>query len=164
MLQAVLPQRLLLLARGRPEHAADLRASGEQERRLPPDDVEVLLLGEFDDAVLRELVDLALDDAQRDVAEQPDDFEVVLRQRQRHRLEVEEVAEQHRDMVAPPRMRRLAPAPQLGLVDDVVVDERRGVDELDAPRRTAPRARPCNPPCARPSAGPPGESACRRRP
>ena len=57
--------------------------------------------------------------------------EAVLGERQRHRLEVQEVAEQHRDVVAPPRVHGLAPAPQLRFVDDVVVDERRGVDELD---------------------------------
>ena len=65
--------------------------------------------------------------------------QAVLRQRQRHRLEVQEVAEQHRDVVAPPRVHRLAAAAQLGLVDDVVVDERRGVNELDH-RRVQHRA------------------------
>ena len=38
------------------------------------------------DAVLGQLVDLAFDDAQRDVAEQTNDLEMVLRERQRHRL------------------------------------------------------------------------------
>ncbi len=53
-----------------------LRAAGEQVRRLAADDVEVLFLGQIDDAVLGELVDLALDHPQRDVAQQPDDVEV----------------------------------------------------------------------------------------
>jgi hypothetical protein len=35
----------------------------------------VLFLGEVDDAVLGQLVDLAFDDAQRDVAQQADDLE-----------------------------------------------------------------------------------------
>ena len=124
-----------------PEHAADARAPGEQIRRLAADDVEVLFLGQIDVAVLGQLVDLAFDDAQRHVAEQPDDLEVVLRQRQRHRLQIQEVAEEHRDVIAPPRVHGLAAAAQLRLVDDVVVDERRGVNELDAPTRRARRAR-----------------------
>jgi hypothetical protein len=49
----------------------------------------------------------------------------------RHRLDVEVVAEQHRDVVAPPRVHGQPAAAQLGLVDDVVVHERGGVDELD---------------------------------
>ena len=105
-------------------------AAGEQVRRLAPDDVEVLVLGDVDVAVLRELVQLALDHPQRDVAEQPDHLERVLRQRQRHRLDVEEVAEQDRDVVAPLRVHRQPPAAHSAVVDDVVVDERRRVDEL----------------------------------
>ena len=61
------------------------------------------------------------------------------RQRQRHRLQIQEVAEEHRDVIAPPRVHGLAAAAQLRLVDDVVVDERRGVDELDH-RRVEHRA------------------------
>ena len=83
-----------------------------------------------DVAVLRQLVQLALDHPQRDVAQQPDDVERVLRQRHRHRLDVEVVAEQDGDVVAPPRVHRQPPAPHFRLVDDVVVDERGGVDEL----------------------------------
>ena len=113
------------------EHAADLGAAAEQIRGLAADDLEVLVLGEIDDAVLRQLVDLALDHPQRDVAQQPDDVERVLRERHRHRLDVEEVAGEHGDVVAPLRVHRLPPAAHVGIVDDVVVDERGGVDELD---------------------------------
>ena len=128
----VVPQRVLLLARRRrAEHAADLGRPGKQEGGLTADDVEVLFFAEIDDAVLGQLVDLAFDDAQGDVAEQPDDVEAVLGQRQRHRLEIQEVAEQHRDVVAPAGVHRLTAASQLRLVDDVVVHQRRGVDEFD---------------------------------
>ena len=113
------------------EHAADLRAAAEQVRGLAPDDLEVLVFGDVDDAVLGELIELAFDHPQRDVAQQADDVERVLRQRHRHRLDVEEVAEQHRDVVAPPRVHGHAAAAHVGVVDDVVVHERRGVDELD---------------------------------
>ena len=91
----------------------------------------MLVLADVDVAGLGELIELAFDHAQRDVAQQPDDIERVLRQRQRHRLDVQVVAEQDGDVVAPPRVHGQSAAPQLGLVDDVVVDQRGGVDELD---------------------------------
>ena len=106
-------------------------AAAEQVRGLAADDVEVLVLGDVGVAVLGELVQLALDHPERDVAQQPHDVERVVRERQRHRLDVEIVAEQHRDVVAPPRVHGEPAAAQLGVVDDVVVDERGGVDELD---------------------------------
>ncbi len=130
-IEPVLAERLRLLLADLPEHAADLRAAAEEIRGLAPDDVEVLLLGDVGVAVLRELVELALDHAQRDVAQQPDDVEGIVGERQRHRLDVEIVAQQHRDVVAPARVHREPAAAQLGFVDDVVVHERGGVDELD---------------------------------
>ena len=113
------------------EQAADLRAPGEEVRGLAPDDLEVLFLGDAGVAGLGELVELALDHLQRRVAEQPHDLERVLRQRHRHRADVEVVAEQHRDVAAPARVRGQPAAAGLGAVDDVVVDERGRVDELD---------------------------------
>ena len=56
--------------------------------------------------------------------------QVVLGERHGHRLRVEEVAEQHRDVVAPAAVHAAAAAPHRGLVDDVVVEQGRGVDEL----------------------------------
>ena len=67
--EAVLAQRLLLLVLDLAEHAADLRAAAEQVRGLAADDVEVLVLGDVGVAVLRELVQLAFDHPQRDVAQ-----------------------------------------------------------------------------------------------
>jgi hypothetical protein len=136
-------------------------AAAEQEGGLAVDDVEVLRLVEIDDAVLGELVDFAFDHPQRDVAEHPDDVERVLRQRHRHRLDVEEVAGQHRDVVAPPRVHGLPPAPHVGIVDDVVVDEGGGVDELDH-RGVQTALSPCSRTGAPPSAAPPGAPASRR--
>ena len=86
----------------------------------------------------------------------------VVRERHRHRLDVEVVAEEHRDVVAPPRMHRQAAAAQLRLVDDVVVDQRRRVDELDDGRVEDGAVAPCSRSGAPPSAGRPGARACRR--
>ena len=91
----------------------------------------MLVFADVDVAGLRQLVELPFDHAQRDVAQQPDDLERVLRQRHRHRLDVQVVAEQNRDVVAPARVHRQPSAPQIRAVDDVVVDQRRGVDEFD---------------------------------
>ena len=91
----------------------------------------MLVFGDVGVAVLGELVQLALDHPERDVAQQPHDVERVVRERHRHRLDVEIIPEQHRDVVAPPRVHGKPAAAQRGVVDDVVVDEGGGVDELD---------------------------------
>ena len=129
--EAVFLERLLLIAGHLGQHAADLRAAAEEKGGLAAHDVEVLVLGNAGIAVLRQLVQLALDHVQGDVAQGADDFELVVRQRHRHRLDVQIVAEQHGDVVAPPRVHGQPPAAEVRVVDDVVVDERRGVDELD---------------------------------
>ena len=51
------------------------------------------------------------------------------------RAGVERVADQHRHLVAEQCVRRASPAPELRVVDDVVVQQRRGVDELDDDRQ-----------------------------
>ena len=129
--EPVLAQRLPLVRCRRAQAAANLGASGKQVRRLAPDDVEVLVLGDVDVAVLGELVQLAFNHPQRDVAQQPNQVERVFGEGQRHRLDVEEVAQQDRDVVAPLRVGRQTSPSHFRIVDDVVVDERRRVDELD---------------------------------
>ena len=124
-------QCLLLFLVHAPQHAADLRGAAEQERRLPADDVEVLVFSDGGVAVLRELEDLAFDHLQRDVAQHANDIQGVVREGEGHRLDVQVVAQQHGDVVTPPGVNREASAPQFGLVDDVVVNQRGGVDELD---------------------------------
>ena len=91
----------------------------------------MLVLGNVDVAGLGQLVELPFDHPQGDVAQQADNLQRVLRQRHRHGLDVEVVAEQDRDVVAPAGVHREASAAQVGAVDDVVVDQRRGVNELD---------------------------------
>jgi hypothetical protein len=113
-------------AQGRP----DFGAAGEQERRLPADDLEVLVFGDVGITGLGQLEQLPFDHAQRDVTEQADDFERVLGERHGHRSNVEVVAQKDGDVAAPPRVGR-QPAPAgLGPVDDVVVNQGRRVDEL----------------------------------
>ena len=156
--EAVLAQRLLAFVRDLAQHPADLAAAAEEVGGLAADDVEVLVLGDVGVAVLRQLVQLAFDHVQRDVAQHAHEVQRVVRQRQRHRLDVQVIAEQNRDVVAPARMHGQTPAPQIRVVDDVVVDQRRRVDELDdggVEHRAIAR---CSPPAARPSAARPDAS------
>ena len=90
----------------------------------------MLVLGDVDVAGLGELIQLPFDHPQRDVAEQADDLQRILGQRHPHRLDVEVVAEQDGDVVAPPGVHGQAATPEVRPVDDVVVHQRRGVDEL----------------------------------
>src|SRR5262245_59323507 len=129
--EAVLAERRALFGRAVAEQAADLGAAGEEVRGLAADDLEVLFLGNLRVARLRELIELAFDLPERGVAERPYDLERVLRERHRHRANIEVVAEQDRDVAAPPRVRRQTPAARFGAIDDVVVHERRRVAELD---------------------------------
>ena len=50
------------------------------------------------------------------------------------RLAEQEIADQHAGLVAPQHARRQLAAPHVALVDDVVVQQRRGVHELDRRR------------------------------
>ena len=79
------------------------------------------LLGQVDDPVLSELANLSFNDAKSHIAQHSDNFETVLGECQRHRLEVEKISEKDRDVVPPLRVRRFTSTPQLGFVDDVVV-------------------------------------------
>src|SRR5262249_9776173 len=129
--EPVVAQRLLTISIHAAEHPTNLRATAEQVSRLPTNDLEVLVFSDIGVAVLRQLVQLPLDHPQRDVAQHADDLQRVVSQRQRHRLDVQVVAKEHRDVVAPARVNGQAAAPQIGIVDDVVVDERGSVYELD---------------------------------
>jgi hypothetical protein len=108
-----------LIGRDLAEHPANLCTTAEQVGGLAADDVEVLVLGDVGIAVLGELVEFALDHLEG------------VRQRHRHRLDVQVITEQHGDVVAPAGVHGEAAAAQFGLVDDVVVHEGGGVNELD---------------------------------
>jgi hypothetical protein len=62
-----------------------------------------------------------------------------------HHLEgarIEEVAHQHRGGIAEGRIGGTAPAPQVRRIDDVVMQQRRGMDELDDGGHFEPRTAP----------------------
>ena len=106
-------------------------AGAEEQRGLALDDVEVVVDGEIGAAVLLERQDLALDHLDGRRRQQPQHIEIGLGQRHRHRVHEDVVADQDGEVVAPAVVDRRPAAADFGLVDDVVVNQRGVVDELD---------------------------------
>jgi hypothetical protein len=79
---------------------------------------------------IEQLQHFAFGDLVGGVGEQAHHAHVVGLDHHLERTRIEEVADEHARGVAPERIRGLAPAPQVGLVDDVVVQQRRGMDEF----------------------------------
>ena len=108
-----------------------MREQAEEEvGRLALEDVEVLVDGEIHGAAPRELQDHSLDHAKRDLGDDLENLEAPHLDRHADRADVEEIAEEHGEIVPEEVVDRALPAPHDGLVDDVVVDQSRGVDEL----------------------------------
>ncbi len=123
---------LLMVAeavRGR-DRSAELHGDLEETGGLAEDEVEVLLFVD-EMAELLHLQQLAFDHLLGERDQQLEHAEVALFQRRTEGLHVEPVAGEDALGVAPGRVRRRAAAAGVGLVDDVVVDERRGVQHLD---------------------------------
>ena len=90
-------------------------------------------------AQLFHLQQFALDHLLREFDQRVENAEVALLHRDLEGLHVEPVAGQHALRIAPLRIGRGTAAARLGLVDDVVVNQGRGVNDLDdRPKRTAP--------------------------
>ncbi len=117
--------------RGAGGGGADGHARREEARRLVRDDPEVGLLGRVQRPRLLDLVELALghpSDRRRNGGEE---VHVAGVEREQQAAAEQVVAEEHADFVAPERVDGRHAAPRLRLVHHVVVDERRGVEELD---------------------------------
>jgi hypothetical protein len=119
-----------------------LGAAEEQVCGLSFQDVQVLLFGEVDRAASRELQDHPLDHPEGDLA---DDFQ----HRETSRFDgegdgadVEKIAEKDGEVVPEKRIDRLLPPPRSRAVDDVVVDQGRGVYELRDGRIARPLVSP----------------------
>ena len=84
------------------------------------------------DLALRgQLLDLALGDHRRGVAEDPQDLEAAVLDHQLEGAAEQEVADQHARRIAPDEVGGALAAAHARAVDDVVVKQSRGVDELD---------------------------------
>jgi hypothetical protein len=124
------PRRCWSWLGGAAENAADSHAHREQARRLAIDQIEMLLQRDQLAEALH-LQQFAFDHLLRQFDEHVEDAEIALLHRDLEGLHVEPVAGQHAHRVAPLRVGGGTAAADLGFVDDVVVDQRRGVNDLD---------------------------------
>ena len=143
--EPVARQRLERLGGDAAEEAADTAARGDERRRLLRDDPDVVRLGRDPAALAVELEDLRLGHGDGRAGEGFHDPAIVVPDEELEGLGVEMVADEDRRVVSPARVGRRPSAPQRRLIDDVVVDERRRVEQLDHGRQPhrplAPRAR-----------------------
>ncbi len=104
---------------------------GEQRGGLGADDLEIMVFVGVDLALGGQLVDLALGDHRGGVAEDLEHLEAAVLDHQLERAAEQEIADQHARRIAPDEVGGALAAAQARAVDDVVVQQRRGVDELD---------------------------------
>ena len=130
-IEAVARERVFLLRRQPGQHRAEPRRCREQHRGLALDHVQVGLLAGVRISDVEQLQHLALGDAVGGIGEDAHDAHVVQFHHHLERTRVQEIADQNAGRIAPHRVRGLAAAAQVRFVDHVVVQQGRGVDELD---------------------------------
>ena len=142
---AVRREGLDRLAGEPPGEGADPATRRHERRRLLADDAEVVGLRQVARPLPLELENLGLGHRHHRRGEGVHHPEVAVPHQERHAARVEVVADQDRGVDAPPGVGRGPAAPERRLVDHVVVDQGRGVQELDdaaEPHRTVPRVGP----------------------
>ena len=110
---------------------ATRQAAANKAAVLAADDRQILLFVGRDLALGGQLLDLALGDHRRRVAEDAQHLEAAIFDHQLERAAEEEVADQNARRIAPDEVGGALAAAHSRAVDDVVVKQRRGVDELD---------------------------------
>ena len=124
-------ERLLLLQRPLGHHRADPACRRKQLCGFCLDDREIGGLG--GPRVIRghQLEHLAFGDHRRGARQDLEDAQRSVGDHQLERSAEQEVADEDRRLVAPDRVGRVTAAPQIARVDDIVVQQGRGVDEFD---------------------------------
>ena len=115
-------------------HGAELAGRGEERGGLRVDHLEIGVLAGLGIVGGGELHHLALGERGGGVRQDAEDAERAVGDRDLERPAEQEVADQHARLVAPHRVRRRRAAAERAVVDHVVVQQRRGMDELDAGR------------------------------
>ena len=95
------------------------------------DDLEIARFGGVRILAIEKLEHLSVGDLARGPGHDPHDLHVAERHHHLKRARVERVSDQHRRLVAEQGVCGAAPAPELRVVNHVVVEQGRGVDELD---------------------------------
>jgi len=130
-LQPVARQRRAQRRGGIGQHAAETARGGEQYRGLAFDHAVVGGFVGIRIAHAEQLQHLALGDGVGGIGEDAHHAHVIQFDHQLERARIEKIADQHAGRVAPQRVGGLASAAQAGFVDHVVVQQGRGVNELD---------------------------------
>ena len=117
------------------QQRAQARRGGEQHRGLALDHAQVGGLVGVRVAHVQQLQHLAFGDAVGGVGEDLHHRHALEFDHQLEAARIQEVADQHAGGIAPDRVGGAAAAAQVGLVDHVVVQQGRGVDELDHRRQ-----------------------------
>jgi hypothetical protein len=128
--EAEAPQGFGALFGSRDEEGRNTACRGEKESGLAPHDLEVVADREVDRAPPLGAEDLSLGHREGNVGEEVEDADVPLLERDLHPLHVEIVAEENGQLISPAPVHADAPAAGVGPVDDVIVDERCRVDQL----------------------------------
>jgi hypothetical protein len=126
----VLPKAFFLLQGRSSQGATDAHANGEKASSLAVDKVEILLLGN-QLAELFHLQQFALNHLLGELDEHIKDVEVALLNGISESLHVEPVAGKHTLRISPLGIRRRAPSPEFCIVNDVVVHQRRCMNNFD---------------------------------
>ena len=126
----VLAKPVLLDRGSAAKNAADSHAHREQARRLAINQVEMLLQRDRL-AELLHLQQFTLDQLLRQFDQYIENAKIAFLHRDLEGLHVKPIAGEHAHRVAPLRICGGTAPADLGFIDDVVVDERRGVDDLD---------------------------------
>ena len=116
------------------DHGADFGGGGEQPGGLGLDHLEIGRLGRAGIALAGELQHLALGDGRGGARHHGQDVERADIDHQLESAREQEVTDQHRGLVAPHRIGRRPAAPERADIDHVVMQQRGGMDELDAGR------------------------------
>ena len=112
-------------------NGSETRACGEKARRLAGADPYVVVNREIERSALLELDQLAFHHSARDVDENIQDLEIVKLESNVKSRHVHPVAGQYGDLVTPLGIRRSPASSDLGVVNDVVMDERCDVNQFN---------------------------------
>jgi hypothetical protein len=131
---SVVDEPPFLLPGGPAQDGSDLAGGREERGRFFVDDVDVVLLACLQVSALMVLGQFALDHAGRDLGQDADDFGMSAFLGQPERPDIEVIAEQDGYVGSPPGVDGIASPSQVGVIDDIIVDQAGGMDELDQRR------------------------------